>query len=43
MDPGARPLCISGHQVQGLDPSSEVDAEATVGIKAVVGIPPKHL
>lgn len=41
--PGPGFLCAGGDQVQGLDPLPVVDAEAAVGVEAVVGVAPEHL
>lgn len=42
-DPGSGLLRVGGDQVQGLHPLAVVNAEAAVGVKAVVGVPPEHL
>lgn len=42
-DPGPGFFCVGGDQVQGLDPLPVVDAEAAVGVEAVVGVAPEYL
>lgn len=42
-DPGPGFLRVGGDHVQGLHPLPVINAEAAVGVEAVVGVPPEHL